>query len=710
VVNATPEFDATFGTNGVSVSQVSDSADANWGKVEIQYHIRDTDTTSGSITPGYVTPSFEYNIGAGWVSIGSGNLSPGAVDDKAVGESAYTTYTAYWDAKTGVPGNYTASAQVRVTVNDNEAANNTANATGANFTLDTTNPTVTTFTIDSADDNITLNLSDNLNIEYRLSNNGDLSADGSNALSGTWQSIGNTSTTSTTDWTFTGSPSNEKVYLEVRDAVGNAASASAVAPLKPSTMEIRDISNIGVGEYREFLSWTVFSATTSSAFSKYELYRSTDDVSYSLLTTIADSNTNYHTDSTVTASTTYHYKVRYVDTDNDISNYSATVSDMADGQGGTDSTAPTISSVTVADTQATWVTITWTTDEISDSEVEYSTSAAGDYGSSASNAAYVTSHSITLGSLTPNTAYIFRVKSTDVLSNTATDDNSGAGHTFTTISGPIISSVATESVTDNSATITWNTDESADSYVVYSTSLSDIRSDTNTSEAGSAALVSTSTGGIYQHRVTLSSLTEGTLYYYYVKSTDADSNTVNDKNNNNFYSFRSTLDTQAPVISNISTPVQTASALVIVWTTNELADSQVEYGTASGSYTNTTTLDSTLSISHAVMVSSLSEETTYYFRVISADAKGNSATSDEESISTTDSQTVINVITGGGGGGGAAVDSAPPKISGIEATDISAFGATVSFKTDEPATGYVLFGEESLYQTLWPCARHRIPF
>ncbi|MDI6717739.1 MAG: hypothetical protein QMD86_01680, partial [Patescibacteria group bacterium] len=70
VVNAPPNFDSTYGTNGVTVVQNATSSDANYGKVQITYKVRDADTLSGSpANQGYITPSFQYNIGGGWINI-----------------------------------------------------------------------------------------------------------------------------------------------------------------------------------------------------------------------------------------------------------------------------------------------------------------------------------------------------------------------------------------------------------------------------------------------------------------------------------------------------------------------------------------------------------------------------------------------------------------------------------------------------------------
>jgi hypothetical protein len=693
VVNASPNFDSSLGSNGITVSQISDSADANWGKVEIQYSIRDTDTSTGTTNPGYITPSFEYNTGSGWNTITSSYLPASALSNKTVNSSTYTTYTTYWDAQSQISSVYSTATQVRVTINDNEGANNTSSATDSSITIDTTVPTITSATIDSSLDNINLNTSDDTNIEYRISNNSDYSADGSNASSGLWQSVGSTSTSTTVAWTLTGAPSFESVYFQVRDIYGNTTSSSIVAPSTPSNVEIKDISNTQTDSYKLFVNWNIYSATTSAAFQNYKLYNSTDGSSFSLLSTITDVNLNYYLDSSVASTTTYYYKVATTDTDSDISSYSSTVSDLPNGQGGTDNTAPTISSVVVTATEATWANITWTTDEVSNSTVEFSTASAGDYSSNTSNTSFVTSHDITINGLSPGTDYALRVKSTDSSSNSATDDNSGSGYTFTTAAGPVISNVTTGSVNDSSATVTWNTDKDSNSYVIYSSSLSDVQSDTNTTTVGSGSLVGSSSS-VYQHNVSLTGLTAKQTYYYYVKSIDGSSNTVTDNNGGSYYSFTTTYDTRAPVISSIAVPVKTASQLVVLWQTDELSDSQVEYGTVSGSYPSSTTLDSVQSITHSSTIASLSESTAYYFRVKSADAQGNSTTSIEQSATTTSAKATVYV----GGGSVAPSDSVPPVISNIKIKDISAFSAVVSFDTDEDTIALILYSKDLSYK------------
>jgi len=97
-----------------------------------------------------------------------------------------------------------------------------------------------------------------------------------------------------------------------------------------------------------------------------------------------------------------------------------------------DDTPPVISNVATSDITDTSATITWTTDEASDSVVNYGTSTA--LGTIELDSAMVSGHSVTLTGLTPKTIYYYEVESTDSSENTATDDNDGEYYTFTTTS------------------------------------------------------------------------------------------------------------------------------------------------------------------------------------------------------------------------------------------------------------------------------------
>lgn len=701
-INAPPEFNTNYPTTsagGATATQVSDSSDANWGKVKIDYSLRDPDTSAGSVTSGYITPSFSYRLsGSGsFTAIDPTYLSTNATSNKLVSDSSYNTYTAYWNAKGQIPTQYANVAQIKVTANDNELIYNLAYATTSAMTIDTTAPTHTLFEINGSSSTSTIRIaaSDDTTIkDYMLSNNADYSADGSNASSGSWQAVGANTLTLNQAWTLNATSTTSTVYVAIRDIYGNVASSSIVAPVAPSSFEIHDISNVAANTYKLFVAWTPYSNASGATFSSYRLLRSADGSNYSLYQTITDSNLNYYLDNSIASSTTYYYKLQTVDTNGDTSNYTDVVSAQPSGQGGS-SLPPIISNVVVGDIKNTSARVTWDTNTLTNSVVNYGTT--NSYGSTASGSSYVSSHTLYLNNLTANTTYYVKVGSTDFYTNTTNDDNGGASYTFTTGSGTVISNVTTNSITDTSADVFWNTSTPSDSYVSYSTN-ADLSSPVL---AGNGTLVSTtSSSGVYSHQVHLSGLSVSSTYYYKVQSTDANANLTVADNNGSYYSFLTTRDVTPPVISSISVPVITKTSAVIVWSTDKRATSQVEYGTTasttSGTYTTTTDLNSTLTPTHVITIEGLTANTPYYFRVKSNDAAGNSATSNEQTFTTADTDAaVVSVTVSLPGSGGTTRSTTPPTISNITVGPINAFDATVQVTGSPAFLANVQYGEVS---------------
>ncbi|MDP2654944.1 MAG: DUF2341 domain-containing protein, partial [bacterium] len=388
VINVPPQFDQNYGTNGVTVEQLATSSEDGWGSVRIIFSARDTDTSSGT---GSTTVMIEYSLDGGstWASTTNAALNPGATTSKTMSETLYSATTtvisststnASWNAKAQVT-TYTTTAKIRITLNDGDALNNVTSTTSGNFTLDTTNPTSTSFTLDSSSssDAVNINFTDNTNIQYRFSSTS--IATSSDAVA--WTSAGATSVSgsSTVSGGLGGNASSgESVYYQVRDAFGNYTTGTAVAPGitgdNQTRITIKDTSNPTITNYREFISWRAYVATSGATFSAYDVFRSTTtNTAYTLLATITDSATNYYTDDGVVNGTTYYYKVRFRDTDGDVSAFSAEATDAPDGQGGTDVVTPTITSIATSTVQTTWATVTWTTDELATSAVRVGTSA-----------------------------------------------------------------------------------------------------------------------------------------------------------------------------------------------------------------------------------------------------------------------------------------------------------------------------------------------
>src|SRR5262249_52479705 len=92
-------------------------------------------------------------------------------------------------------------------------------------------------------------------------------------------------------------------------------------------------------------------------------------------------------------------------------------------------------------------------------------------------------------------------------------------------------------------------------------------------------------------------------------------------------------DTTPPVISAVASSGVTSVAATISWTTNENADTLVEYG-ASAAYGSSSQLSTQLVTAHTVGLGGLSAGVTYHYRVKSKDAAGNLAVSSDFTFST----------------------------------------------------------------------------
>ncbi|MDO8569795.1 MAG: fibronectin type III domain-containing protein [bacterium] len=93
------------------------------------------------------------------------------------------------------------------------------------------------------------------------------------------------------------------------------------------------------------------------------------------------------------------------------------------------------------------------------------------------------------------------------------------------------------------------------------------------------------------------------------------------------------LDTTAPTISGVAISGVTSSGATISWTTNEPANTQVDYG-LTASYGSTALTASGMVTSHTVTLSGLSAGTAYHYRVKSRDAAGNLTPSSDNMFTT----------------------------------------------------------------------------
>lgn len=134
-----------------------------------------------------------------------------------------------------------------------------------------------------------------------------------------------------------------------------------------------------------------------------------------------------------------------------------------------------------------------------------------------------------------------------------------------------------------------------------------------------------------------------------------------------------------PSVSGVTTSAITATSAVISWSTDKASSSSVQYGYATGNYSFTSPVDSTLVTVHSVALSGLSQNTDYFFRVVSKDANGNSTNSSEGKFTTPAAAVVVPPTTGGSGSG-----STGSTGSGSTGTGSTGSGSTGT--TTPPAT------------------------
>jgi len=291
-------------------------------------------------------------------------------------------------------------------------------------------------------------------------------------------------------------------------------------------------------------------------------------------------------------------------------------------------------------------------------------------------------HAVTLASLTPGTAYQFRIWGAAANGKivTFTPQNAagkrtgirqppGGSGSFITDAQPdtrppvILSGPTVTSRTHDTAIVEWITDEPANSQVRFG------RTDLDESLRSGENEV--------RHRLVLSNLEPGTTYQYDVSSTDA-------LNNGPAQSAQALFTTSAAV--DLTAPKLTAKPNVaykndrsatIQWQTDELATGAIEFGLS----TNLGTVRqlSTAGSEHEISLTSLEPETTYFYRISSADLNNNGPTqSAVDSFQTDALADLVSPVLGG-------IDAAP--------TDSTAI---VHWQTDELADSFVEFGTDSL--------------
>jgi parallel beta-helix repeat protein len=189
-------------------------------------------------------------------------------------------------------------------------------------------------------------------------------------------------------------------------------------------------------------------------------------------------------------------------------------------------------------------------------------------------------------------------------------------------SPPVITSVLVTDITPISATVTWWTDEPADSRLNFSEN-PDLSINTSIYQSTQTSF----------HSITLTSLSPNQTYYFEILSGDEHGNYAKDDNATQYYQF-TTLppDLTPPVISHVTVNDITENSATIRWVTDEGSDSRVNWSVNSDLSNNSTKFSSIYSSSHSITLTNLLPNQIYYFEVTSVDMFGNGATDNNGSL------------------------------------------------------------------------------
>jgi hypothetical protein len=658
VINAAPELQS------VTASQSTDGSKI----VNIGFQLKDSDSHLNPVHQDQVNIAYKYSVdgGTSWqnclTTTGGGLLTVNS-------NNTWKSFSATWNAGIDLANQvHTGTVKLKVLANDDELAHNTTEQSSSAFSIDTKNPVLgaigsstgvkigdgTSWTNNPRPD-LSLLASDDSAKFMEIRND--------TAFTGTTVPYA----TSVSGYQLSSGDGNKTVYVRFYDAFGNTADASAsvlldtTPPNQPVNLKIYDTSEKSLSRYSLTLIWDSVAAVDD--FNNYKIERKVNsDGNWNILTTSLNPT---YSDVGLDKTKVYYYRVTATDIHTNASTASSEVHFQPDSA---DTSAPEISGpVPESDPQDVKATISWITNEASDSFVEYGTSTA--YGNSQGKVEMVTGHSVELVGLSASTQYYYRVNSTDAAGNKMT----GPDQTFTTTlpkeasSSPTITGATAQKPGANpeEVTIIWTTDKYSSSQVLYGET-TDLESQTTEDTTLNKT-----------HYISINKLKPNTKYYYKVKSVDTYNNTVLG-DLKYFVTAKSDGEDQKPAIASVEVSNITLDSAIISWETSVVTTSVIEYGVDEtyGSKIEDISLGSTTK--HVVRLKNLSQGTKFHYRVLGDSADGSTLAANVDSTFST---------------------LAMPVISDLSANNIGSTSAIISWKTSSAADSYVDFGAEATSQS-----------
>jgi len=467
-----------------------------------------------------------------------------------------------------------------------------------------------------------------------------------------WGTVGNLSNKKVTSATQTTSHSailnnlvpltNYEWYPVATDQAGNTSTGVTQEFTTSSiAININNISVSNVGGTSSTFDWTTAVASNSIVnYGETTAYENTQGNAGELVT-------NHQVIlSGLNSETLYHAQVS--STSGAISELSSDITFNT-----LDITAPNVSSVGVTNIGLNSATMGWATNEPSTGRIDYG--ATQSYGSVIhSQDAFALNHSKSLQGLTFSTTYNYMITATDSAGN----QGQTANKTFTTSDSALsfaLSNIDVVNITPSGAVFTWETNTAGDSKVRYGP----------TTSYGSNVF---DASNVTSHSIALTGLSESTVYNAKVIS----QNSPQSASSSNI--IFTTLDGTPPILTEINTGNPSKTSANISWIASENINKHIEWGTDL-SYSKGSSINSGLYQNiHSQQITNLDTNTKYFFYIEGADTAG-------------------NLVQAGGAGQFFTTDPVTIEISNVEANQINATGAVITWDTlGQPSSTLVDWG------------------
>ena len=481
-----------------------------------------------------------------------------------------------------------------------------------------------------------------------------------------------TNSTSLDADSFATQPSLNTFYVVAKDEAGNVNyssyaninfTADTPAPSIPLNIDIADVSVKATSSWKLVVSWEE-PEDVGVGIEYYQIYHSTDEENFVLEGTT--SGISY-----VIVGLTqeeHFYKIKACDSANNCSAFSSVVEMYPDGK--FTEPATVISQPMVTNKSTRRATINWVTDRECDTRIQYGQESGEYFDEEIGNSNMLTSHSINLTSLDPETVYYFRAKWMDEDGNLGTSNEMS----FKTDPMPTVRVSEISKVGLDYAILDMTLVGADMAQIVYG----------KTTSYGGLQEVNTSPV-VSKYSVIISDLEDGVIYHYKIRLIDSEGYSYDSIEDHTFTT------PPRPSISNVRIEELRGVAnptVMFTWESNTKITSVINYGVIDGDIDLDQIDLENVSGLHSMNLTNLIPETKYYAVVEGVDSMGNKAYSDTVTFTT-------------------ATDTRPPEISNarvvgdlisraVQSEKSRSAQLVVCWETDEPATSRVEYGEGSL--------------